>query len=133
MFCTDFLYNDTGYIIHHQYCLPNHLWEEVIYRLHISPTGGHLGKLRTIQEFRKRFYYPGFTKHFVDFVKNCFTCLQLKELNNKNLRPPLQPLSSLQSYPGEMMQIDLVQQKGPIFKYVLSGIDVFLSSDLQYH
>ena len=53
------------------------------------------------------------------------TCLQLKRYPNKQLRPPLQPVSSLQSYPGEMMQIDLVEQNGPIFKYVLSGIDVF--------
>ena len=118
-------YDDTGKILHQQICLPKHLWKEVIYRLHNSPTAGHLGILRTIQEFRKRFYYPGFTEHFIDFIKNCMTCLQLKRYPNKQLRPPLQPVSSLQSYPGEMMQIDLVQQNGPIFKYVLSGIDVF--------
>ena len=31
----------------------------------------------------------------------------------------------MQSIPGEMMQIDLVEQKGPICKFFLSGIDVF--------
>ena len=93
--------------------------------LHGSPTAGYLGILRTIQEFRKRFYYPGFTEHFIDFIKKCMTCLQLKRYPNKQLRPPLQPVSLLQSYPGELMQIDLVEQNGPIFKYVLSGIDVF--------
>ena len=48
-------FDDTGKIIFKQYCLPKHLWKEVIYRLHNSPTGGHLGILRTIQKFRKRF------------------------------------------------------------------------------
>ena len=115
-------YDDTGKILYQQYCLPKHLWKEVIYRLHNSPTGGHLGILRTIQEFRKRFFYPGFTEHF---IKNCLTCLQLKQSTNKQLRPPLQPVSSLQSYPRDMMQIDLVHQNGPVFKYVLSRIDVF--------
>ena len=45
--------------------------------------------------------------------------------NEQATDPPLQPVSSLQSFPGEMMQIDLVEQKGPIYKFVLSGVDVF--------
>ena len=84
-----------------------------------------MGILRTIQEFRKRFYYPGFTEHFIDFIKNSITCLQLKQTTNKQLQPLLQPVSSLHSFPGEMMQIDLIEQKGPIYNFVLSGIDVF--------
>ena len=28
-------------------------------------------------------------------------------------------------FPGEVMQIDLIEQKGPIYKFVLTGIDVF--------
>ena len=38
----------------------------------------------------------------------------------------MQPLSSEQLFPGDMMQIDLVGPfQSPIYKYVLSGIDVF--------
>ena len=47
MLCRQF-FDDTDKIIFKQYCLPKHLWKEVIYRLHNSPTGGHLGILRTI-------------------------------------------------------------------------------------
>ena len=43
----------------------------------------------------------------------------------KQLQAPLQRVSSLQSFPTEMMQIDLVEQKGPFYKFVLSGNDVF--------
>ena len=59
-------------------------------------------------------------------IKNCLTCLQSKRFLQSQLTPPLQELSSLQSYPGDMLQIDLV---GPFqssaYTYVLSGIDVF--------
>ena len=87
---------------------------------------GHLGSKATIQEFRKRFYYPGFTEHFISFIKNCLTCLQLNRVPKSHITSKLQPVSSLQSYPGDMLQIDL---EGPLkssqFKYVLSGLDVF--------
>ena len=76
-------FDGTGKLIFKEYCLPKHLWKEVIYRLHNSPTGGHLGILRTTQEFRKRFYYPGFTEHFIDFIKNCITCLPTAQANNE--------------------------------------------------
>ena len=61
---------DTGKVLHKQFCVPKHLWKETIYRLHNSQTAGHLGIKATIQEFRKRFYYPGFTEHFISFIKN---------------------------------------------------------------
>ena len=102
------------------------MWKETIYRLHNSQTAGHLGIKATIQEFRKRFYYPGFAEHFISFIKNCLTCLQLNRVPKSHITPKLQPVSSLQSYPGHMLQIDLV---GPLkssqYKYVLSTIDVF--------
>ena len=119
-------YEDTGKVLHKQFCVPKRLWKETIYRLHNSQTAGHLGIKATIQEFRKRFYYPGFTEHFISFIKNCLNCLQLNRVPKSQITPKLQPDSSLQSYPGDMLQIDLL---GPLksshYKYVLSGIDVF--------
>ena len=59
-------------------------------------------------------------------IKNCLTCILQKAISNKSLRTFLQPLSSLQSFPGDLLQIDIV---GPLsstlYKYVLAGIDVF--------
>ena len=50
----------------------------------------------------------------------------LKRVNKKQMNPSLQPISSEQLFPGDMMQIDLV---GPfqslIYKDALSGIDLF--------
>ena len=79
----------------------------------------------TTEEFRKRFYFPGFWEFLVSTVKNCLTCPQLKNASSKHQTPPLQLLSSLQSYPGDMMQIDIVGPlKSPVNKFVLTGIDV---------
>ena len=119
-------YDDTGQVKHKQYCLPKHLWNEVVYRLHNSRTGGHLGMTRTTEEFRKRFYFPGFAEFLTNTIKNCLTCLQLKRASAKYQIPPLQPISFLQCFPGDMMQIDIVGPlKSPVYKFVLTGIVVF--------
>ena len=119
-------FDHTGKVKYLQYCLPKHLWKEVIYRLQNSPTAGHVGIVRTVQEFRKRFYFPGFVEYFVEMIKNCLTCIQQKAISNKSLRTFMQPLSSLQLFPGNLLQIDIV---GPLpstlYEYVLTGIDVF--------
>ena len=54
------------------------------------------------------------------------SCSKLKRVTKKQLHPPLQSISSEQLFPGDMMQIDLVGPfQSPVYKYVLSGIDVF--------
>ena len=119
-------YDDSGRVSLKQICVPSHLREQVVYGIHNSPTAGHLGIPRTAHEFRKRFYFPGFTEYLLSHVRNCLTCLQLKRLHNKSLTPPLQELSSLQSFPGDMLQIDLVGPfQSSFYRYVLTGIDVF--------
>ena len=119
-------FDDIGTISHPQVCVPKHLRKQVIYRIHNSPTGGHLGIVRTAKEFRKRFYFPGFSEYLIDYIKNCLSCSTLKGVTKKQLHPPLQPISSEQLFPGDMMEIDLVGPlQSPVYKYVLSGIDVF--------
>ena len=82
--------------------------------------------MRTTEEFRKRFYLPGFTEFLTNTIKNCLTCLQLKRASAKYQIPPLQPISSLHCFPGDMMQIDIVGPlKSPVYKFVRTGIDVF--------
>ena len=94
--------------------------------MHNSKIAGHIGIVRTDFEFRKRFYFPGFTEYLINAVKNCLTCIQTKLISNKALKTFLQPLSSLQSFPVDMLQIDLVGSlRGTIYKYALTGIDVF--------
>ena len=43
-------YDNTGKIKHKQFCVPKHLWNETIYRVHNSMTGGHDKSHRRIQK-----------------------------------------------------------------------------------
>ena len=103
-------YDDCGKVKYKQFCLPKTLWREVVFRFHNSKTAGHFGIAKTVEEFRKRFFFPNFTEFFIS-IENCLTCLQLKRVPSKFLKTPLQPVSPLNSYPGETLQIDLV---GPL-------------------
>ena len=73
-------FDDIGKISHSQVCVAKHLRKEVIYRIHNSPTGGHLGIVRTAEEFRKRFYFPRFSEYLTDYIKNCLSCSTLKRV-----------------------------------------------------
>ena len=54
------------------------------------------------------------------------SCSTLKRVSRRQLYLPLPPISSEQLFPGDMMQTDLVgPSQSPIYKYVLSGKDVF--------
>ena len=119
-------FDNTGKISHLQYCLPMHLRREVLYRIHNSKTAGHLGISRTVSEFRRRFYFPGFTEALTRMIKNCMTCLQLKPAKNRQLKVPLEAVASEQTLPGDMLQLDLIGMiNSPIYKYALTAIDVF--------
>ena len=120
-------YSHTGKDYVRQICLPEQLQKEIKYRIHNARTEGHRGVRKTLEEFRKRFYYPGYQENIQHWIENCTTCLQTKPTPEANLRPPLQPLSSLAVRPGHMMQIDLVSnmpKAGP-YRHVFTGIDVF--------
>ena len=70
-------YYDCGKVIFKQFCAPKTLWREVVFYPHNSKTAGHFGIATTVEEFRKRFYFPNFTEFFISSTKNCLTCLQL--------------------------------------------------------
>ena len=119
-------YDDCGKVKYKQFCVSKTLWREVVFRLHNSKTAGHFGIAKTVEELQKRFYFPNFTDFFISSIQNCLTCLQLKRTPSKFLKTPFQPVSSLNSYHGETLQIDLVGPlKSPVHRYVLTAIDVF--------
>ena len=119
-------FDQTGKVSHEQFCVPEHLQKELLYRIHNSRWRGHIGITRTIAEFRKRFYFPNFTEILTDYIRNCLTCLQTKEAKQVSLKPPLQPVASERNFPADTMQIDLVGklQASP-HTFVLTAIDVF--------
>ena len=118
-------YNHTGNSFIKPYCVPIHLRKEVLFRIHNSAWSGHKEVSRTIAEFRNRFYFPNFTETLTDYIRNSVTCLQTKPSPTAALRPPLQPMSSLQNFPADVFLIDLVGKRHPSsYIFILSGIDV---------
>ena len=110
-----------------QIVAPKHLREEILYRLHHPKTEGHRGSRKTIQECRNRFYWPNYQEDIEAYIANCLTCIQLKSTPEQNIRPPLRGITHENSFPGDMMQIDLIGPFKPSagFTQVLTAIDVF--------
>ena len=126
IFYVVFFYDDSDKVKYKQFCVPETLRREVVFRLHNSKTAGHFGNAKTVEEFRKRFSSPNSAEFFIPSIKNCLTCLQLKRVPSNFLKTLLQPVSSLSSYPGERLQIDWAGPlKSPVNRYVLTAIDVF--------
>ena len=110
-------FDEIGKISNSQICVPKRLRKEVIYRTQNSPTGGHLGIVRTAKEVRKRFYFPGFSENMTYYINNWLSCSTLKRVTKIQLHPPLQPISSEHIFPGDMMQLDLVGPfQSPVYK-----------------
>ena len=80
------------------------LRREAMQRLQGSKTAAYLGITRTVSEFRRCFWFLGFTKTLTHMTKNCMTCSQLK----RQLKVPLEPIASKQSLLVDMLQINLI-------------------------
>ena len=124
--CREF-YDDTGRVTAKQAVVPKSLRAELIYRLHNSKMKGHNGLMKTIADFRERFYFPGFTENIINYIKNCLTCAQVKPIPQSHRTPPLGTMQTQTGLPAEAMQIDIVGQlpNSAGYKYILTAIDVF--------
>ena len=58
-------YDECGKVKYKQFCVPKTPWREVVFRVYNSKTTGHFGLAKTVEEFRKRFYFPNFTELFI--------------------------------------------------------------------
>ena len=122
-------YTHTGKIESYQICMPSHLVPELLVRLHNSPLQGHRGIRQTIEECRRKFYFPSYQETIEEYIKNCSSCLQVKRTADKNLTPPLQPVTATTSFPGDMLEVDIVgninRSGNTHYCHILAGIDVF--------
>ena len=120
-------YDHSGRNFIKQIVIPKQLKTELIYQIHNFKLKGHLGIQKTIHEFRRKFYFPGYTEFLITYINNCLTCLQAKSPKHETLTMPLSPVSSNTSLPAEMLQIDIVGQlpKSGGYSYILKGMDVF--------
>ena len=119
-------FNDIGKVIILQFCVPAHLKDELLFRLHNDKQKSHPGIGKMLNDVRLKYYFPSFIESIVNYVRNCLTCLQAKAVKPASLRPLPFPIASQQSFPEDLLEIDLVgKMPGSQFKFVLTGIDVF--------
>ena len=57
-----------------QQLIPASLVPQVLYSIHSSTTGGHLGIFKTVEKVRERFYWPGFQEDVKLFINRCEQC-----------------------------------------------------------
>ncbi|CAC5368328.1 unnamed protein product [Mytilus coruscus] len=86
--------------------VPRKLVNEILYNLHTSPLGGHLGVSKTFGKVSERFYWFGMRRDVENYVANC-----VKRVTRKNpsrtARAPLQPHYS--GAPFEKIAIDIFE------------------------
>ena len=84
-------------------CCPGKLTEEVIKTSHDLPSGGHLGKPKTIAKIRTRFYWPKMQEETDLYIDACQPCIR-KSAKRKPVAP-LQPFNG--THPGDIVNLDL--------------------------
>ena len=58
--------------------MPDILKKQILYMLHTSWAGGHLGITQVLKKIRQKFYWPG---HKGDIERNCKECLVCQSIN----------------------------------------------------
>ena len=62
----------------HQIVAPQELRQRILQSLHNSPSSGHLGRYKTVQRVRQRFYCVGYKEEVARWCSRCDTCAMVK-------------------------------------------------------
>ena len=90
-------------------CVPDSLTEEIIKLCHDIPSGGHLGKPKTLSKIQTRFYWPKMELQISLYIDACDVCI--KKSHKKKLVSPLQPFNG--THPNDIMQFDILENMPP--------------------
>ena len=94
-------YNDRVYV-------PNDvtLQTRIMQECHDSPLGGHLGKQKTIEQIKRRFYWPGMDAVIEKYVTSCDSC----QRNKPSQQSPIGLLKPLPipNRPWQQVSMDLI-------------------------
>ena len=100
-----------GFLYYHdRLYLPNDkaLKTRVLHECHDAPTGGHLGKDKTIEQVKRRFYWPGMDAEIQQYVTGCDSCQRNKPSQQATMGL-LQPLP-VPVRPWQQVSLDLITQ-----------------------
>lgn len=88
--------------------MPDLYQEFMLYRLHSSLEGMHLGVNKTVQSLKDVCWWEGMKKDVENFINNCQSCVQVKNPYQR-LRVPMQ--GQLAEYPLQTVSTDIA---GPL-------------------
>ena len=92
--------NDAEYL----FLMPNILRKEVFHQLHGNITGGHLGRRKTYDKIRKRFYWCNMHKDVSYWCRICSTCGSRK-MPYRKAKAPMRQYNI--GYPMERIVLDI--------------------------
>ena len=75
---------------------------------HDAPSGGHLGKAKTIEQVKRRFYWPRMDAEIAQYVTSCDSCQRNKPSQQAKIGL-LQPLP-VPERPWQWVSLDLITQ-----------------------
>ena len=80
----------------------------ILRECHDSPLAGHLGKEKTTEQVKRRFYWPGMDATIAAYVRTCDSC----QRNKPSPQAPIGLLKPLPipEYPWEQVSMDLITQ-----------------------
>lgn len=80
----------------------------LLHECHDAPTAGHLGKDKTLEQVKRRFYWPRMDTDVLQYVRTCDACQRNK--SSQQATPGLlQPLP-IPDYPWQQVTMDLITQ-----------------------
>lgn len=86
---------------------PENIRREILLQLHDSKTSGHLGRDRTTELVRKRFYWPGLSEDVRRWCRSCTQCAKRKPGPGLG-RSPLRPTIAQVSQPLDRVAVDIL-------------------------
>ena len=80
----------------------------ILHECHDAPTGGHLGKDKTIEQVKRRFYWPRMDEEIQTYVTGCDACQRNKPSQQAKIGL-MQPLP-IPERPWQQVSMDLITQ-----------------------
>lgn len=105
-------------------CIPQSLTATIIKLCHDIPSGGHLGKPKTLSKIQSRFYWPKMELEISLYIDACDICI--KKSQKQKPVSPLQPFNG--THPNDIVQFDLMEnlpQNPKGFRSILVIVDRF--------
>ena len=91
-------------VAYKQFVVPRPMRKDIFKSLHSNLMSGHVGRVKTVEAVRQRFYWPGFRNHLDLWVSQCDVCGE-----NCTMKPKRVPLKQKRvAAPFDVIAFDIV-------------------------